>query len=90
MARFKGTVLGTRGAHISEAIRLGHESLVTHAEADRVGVTVTGLPAFAGDSVEFRIYATGGSRGQTSRVYLGDVRLIDGKITFERADARGR
>lgn len=76
MARFRGTLQGSRGA----ASRLGHSGLTVTANGWDVGVRVDARPGHD-DCDEFVIVATGGSNGGSSRV-IGRVRLVAGIPTF--------
>lgn len=78
MARFIGSVQGNRG----EATRLGtpNGGIRTVARGWNVGVNVQGNKEADGDV--FTIYADGGSNGHTAGMYIGTVKLVDGKVTF--------
>lgn len=78
MAHFIGALQGSRGA----VTRLGTPSsgINTVARGWSVGVNVQGRKEDNGDV--FEIYADGGSNGHTVGMYIGTVKLVDGKVTF--------
>lgn len=78
MAHFIGALQGSRGA----VTRLGTPSsgINTVARGWSVGVNVQGYAQADGDV--FTIYADAGSNGHTAGMYIGTVKLVDGKITF--------
>jgi len=82
VAHFIGAVQGSR----AEATRLGGPSsgIRTVARGWNVGVNVQGRKEDDGDV--FTIYADSGSNGRTAGMYIGTVKLIDGKITFTLSD----
>ena len=78
MAHFIGALHGNRGS----VTRLGtpNSGIRTVAHGWSVGVNVQGRKEDDGDV--FEIYADGGSNGYTAGMYIGTVKLVDGKITF--------
>ena len=68
MARFRGTVQGSRGG----ASRLGHHGITTDANGWDVGVKVEG--GKLGDADSFDIYATGGSNESHYRHRVATVK----------------
>jgi hypothetical protein len=78
VAHFIGAVQGSRGA----ATRLGtpNSGINTIARGWNVGVNVQGHKEDDGDV--FTIYADGGSNGRVAGMYIGTVKLVDGKIVF--------
>jgi len=78
MAHFIGALQGSRGS----VTRLGTPSsgINTVARGWNLGVSVQGVKGDDGDM--FTIYADGGSNGRTAGMYIGAVKMVDGKITF--------
>ena len=78
MAHFIGALHGNRGS----VTRLGtpNSGIQTIARGRNVGVNVLGLKEADGDV--FTIYANAGSNGRAAGFYVGEVKLVDGKVTF--------
>lgn len=78
MAHFIGAVEGSRGS----VTRLGTPSSGIHTVAHgwNVGVNVQGRKEDDGDV--FTIYADSGSNGHAAGFCIGEVKLVDGKVTF--------
>jgi hypothetical protein len=78
MAHFIGTIEGSRGS----VTRLGTPSsgINTVARGWDLGVSVQGSKEADGDV--FTIYADSGSNGRLAGMYIGTVKLVDGKVTF--------
>jgi hypothetical protein len=78
MAHFIGALQGSRGA----VTRLGTPSsgINTVARGWSVGVNVQGYAQADGDV--FTIYANAGSNGRAAGFYVGEVKLVDGNVTF--------
>lgn len=78
MAHFIGTIEGSRGS----VTRLGtpDSGIQAVARGWNVGVNVMGHKEADGDV--FTIYADGGSDGRAAGFYVGEVKLVDGKVTF--------
>ena len=78
MAHFIGAVQGSR----AEVTRLGtpNSGINTVARGWELGVNVQGRRQDGGDV--FTIYADRGSNGHAAGMYIGVVKLVDGKITF--------
>ena len=81
MAHFIGAIEGSRGS----VTRLGtpNSGISTVARGWNLGVNVQGCVEDDGDV--FTIYADSGSNGHTAGMYIGTVKLVDGKITFTPA-----
>ena len=78
MARFKGTIQGSRGRAAS---RLGAEGLTVHANGRYSGVTVhASILEYAGGEIVdvFQILATGGANDDGAQVELG--RIVNGRL----------
>lgn len=80
MARFRATIYGQRG----HASRLGsaNSGIESNTNGWQSGVNVVGSVDIEGNDV-FNIYATGGS-GVSLSFYVGTVRIINGKVVFNR------
>lgn len=78
MAHFIGTIEGSRGS----VTRLGtpNSGIRTVARGWNLGVNVQGNKEDDGDV--FTIYADSGSNGRTAGMYIGAVKMVDGKVTF--------
>jgi len=75
MARFKGTLKGTRG----EVSRLGHKSLVATVNGWNIGVQVSIEINDQGED-EILIYKTGGSNGYRSTELLLTINSAESKL----------
>lgn len=78
MAHFIGALHGNRGS----VTRLGtpNSGIQAVARGWNVGVSVMGRKEDDGDV--FTIYADAGSNGRAAGFYVGEVKLVDGKVTF--------
>ena len=78
MAHFIGALHGNRGS----VTRLGtpNSGIQAVARGWNVGVNVMGRKEDEGDV--FTIHADGGSNGRAAGMYIGTVKLVDGKVTF--------
>lgn len=84
MARFYGEVFGTAR---TAASRLGHRDIGAHVRGWDVGVRIGGRVRGDVDRDVFYLYATAGSSGGASDVYIGRVTLDDnGRPTFTAAE----
>ena len=73
MARFRGTVQGSRG----EASRLGHRHITTDANGWDCGVNVDG-GNYGADHDRFEVYATGGSSEERHSHKIAEVSEVIG------------
>mgnify|MGYP003648116069 CR=1 FL=1 len=74
MARFRGTVQGSRGS----ASRLGHGTIRTNTNGWELCVDVDGYKI--DDQDEFEVLITGGSNNRLRRRPVFSVRLVDGAL----------
>lgn len=76
MARFRGTVQGSRG---SGASRLGHDGITTEANGWELGVQVKGSKVYGDKDDCFTVYATRGSNAHHERQRIAEVAGVDGQ-----------
>lgn len=79
MARFFGEVTGDKGKQSGS--RIGHKGIRAHIRGWESGVEVNGRIQNSVDV--FDIYATSGSNGSSSKIFLGTVKLENGTPKFE-------
>ena len=79
MARFRGTVQGSRGS----ASRLGHRDLTATVNGWDCGVRVTAAANSGEPGEVFTVSVTGGSNGSTSKLVAVIVLDTDGNVRCE-------